>query len=73
MFKNPIRTADYVHKILEYCKAKYSPFDKDGNGNLGYLYELNLELARVFLRAAVRSNPELNDANYIQKLLSEEE
>ena len=73
VFKNPVPTADYVHEILEYCKAKYSPFNRDGNGNLGYLYELNRELARVFLRAAVRSNPELNDVDYIQKLLSEEE
>ena len=73
VFENPIRTADYVHEILEYCKAKYSPFDKDGNGNLGYLYELNRELARVFLRAAVRANPYLNDVDYVQELIAETE
>lgn len=70
-FLNPIKTSDFRHDILEYCKVKYSPFDKDGNGNMGYLYELNRELARVFLRAAVRSNPYLSDVDYVVKLLEE--
>ncbi len=73
VFENPIKTSDYVPEILEYCKAKYSPFDRDGNGNLGYLYELNRELARVFLRAAIRSNPYLNDIDYVHQLISEGE
>lgn len=71
-FLNPIKTSDFYYDILEYCKVKYSPFDKDGNGNMGYLYELNRELARIFLRAAVRSNPYLSDVDYVGKLLAEE-
>lgn len=71
-FLNPIKTSDFTCDILEYCKVKYSPFDKDGNGNMGYLYELNRELARIFLRAAVRSNPYLSDLDYVQGLLAEE-
>ena len=71
VFENPIKTSDYVPEILEYCKVKYSPFDRDGNGNMGYLYELNRELARVFLRAAIRSNPGLGAVDYVQKLLEE--
>lgn len=72
IFLNPIKTSDFKHDILKYCKAKYSPFDKDGNGNMGYLYELHRELARIFLRAAIRSNPYLSDLDYVQGLLVEE-
>lgn len=71
-FLNPIKTSDFTRDILEYCKVKYSPFDKDGNGNMGYLYELHRELARIFLRAAIRSNPYLSDLDYVQGLLAEE-
>lgn len=71
-FLNPIKTSDFYYDILEYCKVKYSPFDKDGNGNMGYLYELNRELARIFLRAAIHSNPYLSNVDYIEKLLEDE-
>ena len=71
LLRNPIKTSEYTYEILEYCKAKYSPFDRDGNGNMGYLYELNRELAKVFLRAIIRYNPELRDVDYIQELLGE--
>lgn len=71
-FLNPIKTSNFINDIIKYCKVKYSPFDKDGNGNMGYLYELNRKLARVFLRAAVYSNPCLSDIDYIEKLLAEE-
>ena len=71
-FSNPVKTSDFNYEILKYCKAKYSPFDKDGNGNMGYLFEINRELARVFLQAAVRSNPYLSDLDYVKDLLAEE-
>lgn len=59
-FRNPIKTSDFRGDILKYCKKDYSPFDKNGNGNMGYLYELDCELARIFLRAAVDRNPYLD-------------
>ena len=71
ILSHPIKTSDFRYDILEYCSVKYSPFDKDGNGNMGYLYELNLELARIFLRAAVQKNPYLTDADYINNLITE--
>lgn len=70
-FATPIKTSDFLSDILQYCKAKYSPFDKSGNGNMGYLYELNRELARIFLSAAIRENPELSDIDYIQAFMAE--
>lgn len=51
---------------------KYSPFDKDGNGNMGYLFELNRELARIFVRATVKQNHYLESINYIKELLKED-
>jgi len=34
---NPVRTAECRDMIIQYCRVKYAPFDKDGNGNRGYL------------------------------------
>lgn len=71
VFKTSIKTSDFLEEILEYCRVKYSPFDRDGNGNMGYLYELNRELARIFLKTAARWNPYIMDEEYVQKLLAE--
>lgn len=65
----PIRTADYRDSILDYCRVKYAPFDKDGNGNMGYLYDMDSRLASVFLQAAAEKNPELKELDYIHWLL----
>lgn len=64
----PIKTADYRDDILRLCNVKYAPFDKDGNGNMGYLYELNRELAQIFLKGIVEINPGLASVDYIAEL-----
>lgn len=69
--KFPIKTADFVNDILRLCNVKYAPFNKDGGGNMGYLFELNRELARIFLQASVKSNSYLEDVDYIRELLAE--
>ena len=71
VFQNPIKTSDYIPEILEYCRVKYSPFDRDGSGNMGYLYELNRELAKVFLREAVKVNPGIGEVDVVHELLDE--
>ena len=71
VLEQPIRTADYVDDILRLCNVKYAPFDKDGNGNMGYLYEINRELARIFLRGVMKANPRLTNVDYISELLAE--
>lgn len=71
VFKSPIKTAEFVDDILSLCNVKYAPFDKDGNGNMGYLYEINRELARIFLRAVVARNRELKDIDFIGELIAE--
>lgn len=71
VFKIPVKTSEFVDDILRLCNVKYAPFDKDGNGNMGYLYEVSRELARIFLRAAVSRNPDLGGVDYIDDLLAE--
>jgi len=71
--ESPIKTSHYAEDIVRLSKAKYSPFDKDGNGNMGYLYEINRELARIFVKASVDKNPYLGAVDYIDELLSENE
>ena len=69
--KNPIRTAQVREDILRLCNVKYAPFNRDGNGNMGYLYELNRELARIFLKETIKRNPIIGEIDYVQELLSE--
>jgi len=69
--RKPIKTAAYKSDILNYCQVKYAPFDKDGNGNMGYLYDIAPGLAKVFLQASAKANKEVAELDYIQWLLSE--
>ncbi len=65
----PIKHAEYKDTIKKYSNAKYSPFDKDGNGNMGYLFELNRELAKFFIKKAIEKNEYLLELKYIQEFL----
>lgn len=71
MLDCPIKTADFVSDIVRLCNTMYSPFNKNGTGNMGYLYELNRELAKIFLNAAVIANPYLKSNHVIIDLLNE--
>lgn len=66
---DPIRHSDYKGEILKYCNVKYAPFDKDGNGNMGYLYDLNRELAKFFVEEMVVKNGYLLKYDFIQEIL----
>lgn len=68
---NPIKTITFKHDIIRLCNTKYAPFDKNGNGNMGYLFELNRELAYIFLKASVEQNPYLGSVDYVQELINE--
>ena len=71
MLNNPIKTANYIPDIIRLCNTKYSPFNKYGTGNMGYLYEIHREMAKIFLNAAVSANPYLKANLTIMGLLSE--
>jgi len=68
---HPIKTTLVQDDILRLSNVKYSPFNKYGTGNQGYLFELNKELARIFLRETVKRNPLIGDIDYVQELLTE--
>lgn len=70
--KNQIKTSEFVDDIVRLSNYKYSPFDKDGNGNMGYLYEINPVLAKIFIKALVDKNKYLNDVEYIRCFINEE-
>lgn len=71
--ENPIKTSNYVSDILRLRQAKYAPFDKFGSGNMGYLFEINRELARIFVNETVKQNPYLASVDYISDFISEED
>ena len=55
-----IATSEFLEEIIKSCsRYKYQPFDKNGNGRQGYLFDLNDELAGVFSRALIERNPDL--------------
>lgn len=67
--QKPIKHSDYKDTILKYCGVKYAPFDKDGNGNMGYLFDLNRELAKFFVEKSVIENGYLLDLECVQEVL----
>ena len=66
MLKTPLKHGAYKDKILEYCNVKYAPFDKDGNGNMGYLFDLNQNLAAFFIQEIAKKNPEVIHLDYLK-------
>lgn len=71
VMQNPIRTADYKDDVIKFSNAKYSPFNKHGNGNQGYLYEINRELARIFIQESAKRNKYLLNYDYVNNFLKE--
>lgn len=69
----PIKTSTFLDDIIRLGTVKYSPFNKDGKGNMGYLFEINRELAKKFIKASIHKNPYLESVDYIAEILSENE
>ena len=69
VLKTPLKHSAYKETILEYCNVKYAPFDKRGNGNMGYLFELNQSLAAFFIQEIAKKNPEVIDIDYLKFIL----
>ena len=67
--QNAIKHSEYKETILQYSNVKYAPFDKEGNGNMGYLFDLNRELARFFVGKAIVKNGYLLDEEGIRDLV----
>lgn len=58
---DPIRLSDFQNSIIKYRKEKYSAFNKNGGANQGYLYELEPELAELFMKEVESYLPEKED------------
>jgi hypothetical protein len=71
IIKNPIKTSDYKDIIIKLSAAKYSPFNIEGKGNMGYLYEINGELARIFMEESIKGNRYLLDYDFIVDFIEE--
>jgi len=67
----PIKTSTYRDDIIRICKGKYQPFKQNGDGNQGYLFEIDLELAKIFISESVKHNSYLAEMDYIQEILAE--
>ena len=67
---NPISAWDYTEQTKEYSQVKYAPFNVNGTGNLGYLYELDQRLATLFLEESVKKNPALGDIDFVKEFLA---
>lgn len=70
VLKTPLKHGAYKEKILEYCNVKYAPFDKDGNGNMGYFYDLNQSLAAFFIQEITKKNPDVLNLDFLKFLLT---
>lgn len=72
LFKNPLLTKAYQSVIKKTCtNFKYAPFNKNGTGNQGYLYNLPKELAAFFLDRSIQKNPFLEGVCFIQDTLKQ--
>lgn len=60
--KNPIITSQYKKEIVKLQGAhegKGYPFNKNGEGNQGYLFNLNRALVEFFIQKIIQSNPDI--------------
>lgn len=65
----PVKYGDHKETILKYCNVRYAPFDKDGNDNMGYLFDLDRRLAMYFLEVAADDNEFLYDVPILSGML----
>ena len=70
LLNKPLRTADYKKEIIHYCSGlEYQPFNKNGDGNQGYLFDIRSELAIIFIKEIVRVNPALKTKPFLQDFI----
>ena len=68
--KNPIAVEKFQKEIVKLCAIKrYQPFNKNGTGNQGYLFDIDRDLAKVFLEEAARCNNILVGVSQLKWLL----
>ena len=69
-----IRTSNHRDKIIEYCSGEeYPPFNRNGTGNQGYLYNCPNRLADYFIRILVQINPKLGNVSFIKEYFQQQD
>lgn len=69
--ETPLMTSKFKTQIIQYCShLDYQPFNKNGTGNQGYLFDISLELATLFISDIVANNPSLSNCIFINDILS---
>lgn len=72
ILEHPIITYEYIEDIKRLQgnhDGKGYPFNKNGKGNEGYLFNLNINLARFFMEEILQRNQFLNSEDFVQDLL----
>ena len=72
LINHPIATFRYKKEIINLQgnhEGKGYPFDKNGEGNQGYLFNLNTSLAKFFMEEIVKRNSFLEQKDYVKNLL----
>ena len=57
---SPISIDDNIEEILKLCPSKYSPFNRKGGGNQGYLYEIGNNLGNYLMKLVKDKNDEID-------------
>ena len=66
-----LRTSNYTNIIKKYCTNKpYQPFNKNGTGNQGYLFDIDKNLAAIFINEICKYNPNISQLASIQTFLN---
>ena len=65
-----LKIENYRDVIITYCsKYEYQPFNKNGTGNQGYLFDICREVAKIFLSDIVNCNRSLATMCFIKDIL----
>ncbi len=65
-----VYTDKFKKEKIKFCANKqYQPFDKNGGGNQGYLFDLDWNMATVFLKEIIDKNPRLKDEQFVKDVL----
>ena len=68
----PICTAQFIDEIIRLqgdTKGKGYPFNKNGTGNQGYLFNLKKNLAKFFLQEMIKRDPSMAEKSYVKAML----
>lgn len=66
----PLVTAKFKNQIKHFCSnLDYQPFNKNGTGNQGYLFDICREVATLFITDIVKHNVRLQTIPFINDIL----